>query len=281
MARTINEIYDAIIAEKETRTNLEGLTPVSDTSTQLLDDLNSDSKVAIWRLWAYITAVAMHVHEVLWDIFKADIEKIAASAPAGTPGWYHKKVLEYQHGDELVYVDQQYKYATIDLDNRIVARCAIDERADGVVVVKVAKLDGTDLAPLSNDEKNGLISYVGKIKFAGTRSSVFTASPDVVNIVYNLYYDPIVPLVELQTAIDAAMINFSANMPFNGVLNVNKFTDALQAVNGVKDPVFVSATDTAAISGAITTFTIEHRPSAGYFVYAGTCSTMFNFIQKL
>lgn len=281
MARTINEIYDAIIAEKETRTNLEGLGPIGDNATQLADDLNSDSKVAIWRLWAYITAVAMHVHEVLWDIFKADIEKIAASAPAGTPGWYYKKVLEYQHGDELVYVDQQYKYATIDLDNRIVARCAIDERADGVVVVKVAKLDGTDLAPLSNDEKNGLISYVAKIKFAGTRSSVFTASPDVVNIVYNLYYDPIVPLVELQTAIDSAMINFSANMPFNGALNVNKFTDALQAVNGVKDPVFVSASDTAAISGTVTNFTIEHRPSAGYFVYSGTCSEMFNFIQKL
>ena len=273
MARTITDIYDAIIAEKETRANLEGLGPIGDNATQLADDLNSDSKVAIWRLWAYITAVAMHVHEVLWDIFKADVERIASLAPAGTPGWYHKKILEYQHGDDLEYIDQQYKYAVVDLEKRIVARCAIDERRDGVVVVKVAKIVSDELAPLSGPEKDGVISYLAKIKFAGTRSSVFTASPDVVNIVYDLYYDPIVPINDLEIALDAALIAFSANMPFNGVLNINKFTDALQAVNGVVDPVFVSATNTAATSGTITTFDKEHRPSAGYFVYSGTASS--------
>jgi hypothetical protein len=103
MARPIAEIYDGIIESKENRTELEGLLPDNETSTQLLEDLNSDSKVAIWRLWAWITASVMHIHETLWDLFKVEVEAIVAAAPAGTPAWYHKKVLEYQHEDELVY----------------------------------------------------------------------------------------------------------------------------------------------------------------------------------
>lgn len=281
MARTINELYDAIIAEKEGRSTLDGLSPSADTSAQFLEDLNSDSKVAIWRLWAYITAVSIHTLEILWDLFKADVERIAAAAPAGTPGWYHKKVLEYQHGDVLVYIDQQYKYQEIDPSAKIVAQCAIEERSNGTLVIKVAKSSSGTLQALSADEKNGLGSYVNKIKFAGTRTSVFSSAPDTVNMNYNLYYDPIVPLADLIIAIDDALLNYSKTMPFNGALNVNQFTDVLQSVRGVKDPVFVSGTLTTGISSITFPINIEIYPPAGYIIYSGSCETMFNFIQKL
>jgi hypothetical protein len=281
MARQIEEIYDGIIESKENRTELEGLLPDNETSTQLLEDLNSDSKVAIWRLWAWITASVMHIHETLWDLFKTEVEAIVASAPAGTPAWYHKKVFEYQHEDELIYEGTTYKYATIDPDKMIVKACAIDERRDGVVVVKVAKRVSGSLVPLSNDEKNGLVSYVNKIKFAGTRTSVFTSNADELNIVYDIYYDPIVPLSSLKIAVQKAVDEHLGNLPFNGNLSITKFTDALQSVRGVLDPVFLSAESTAIVSGDTTEFTIEHRAASGYFVLADSVDNLFIFKQKL
>lgn len=281
MARSIQYIYDTIIEEKENRTSLDDLSPQNDNATQLLADLTSDSKVAIWRLWAYITAVIIHTHEVLWDLFKADVERIVAAAPAGTPGWYHKKVLEYQHGDALVYVDNQYRYDPIDESHRIVAKCAIEERRDGVVIVKVAKESGGSLGPLSVPEKDGLLSYVNKIKFAGTRTSVFTSDPDIITIVYNLYYDPIVPLLELLPALDAALSSYTTEIPFNGAVNVNQLTDVLQRVRGVKDPVFQHGKLTTGIAGVDIDFDVEIKPPAGYIIFADSASVMFNFIQKL
>lgn len=281
MARSIEQIYDGMIADKEARTELSGLLPDNETSTQLLEDMNSDSKVAIWRLWAWIVATTMHVHETLWDLFKIDLDAIVAAAPAGTPAWYHKKVLEYQHGDDLVYNGVQYGYAEIDADKRVVKRCAIDERRDGVVVVKVAKVVSGDLAPLSEDEKNGLVSYVHKIKFAGTRTSVFTSNPDELNIVYDLYYDPIVPYVDLVAAVQAAVDEFLGNLPFNGNLAITKFTDALQAVNGVVDPVFLSAASTAVVSGHTTNFTVEHKAASGYWILSDSVENLFNWKMKV
>jgi len=272
MARSINEIYDVIIDEKENRTSLSDLDPQNDNATQLLGDLKSDSKVAIWRLWAYITAVIIHTHELLWDLFKADVERIVSAAPAGTPGWYHKKILEYQHTDILVYVDNQY---------RIVAKCAIEERKDGVVIIKVAKESGGGLAPLSVPERDGLVSYVNKIKFAGTRTSVFTSNADIVNIIYNIYYDPIVPLLDLIPDLDAALLLYTTTIPFNGAVNVNQITDVLQGVKGVKDPVFQSAVLTTGISGVDISFDVEIQPPAGYILFDDSVSVMFNFIQKL
>lgn len=281
MARTIAQIYDQIISEKENRTALNALLPASDNSTQLLDDLQSDSKVAVWRLWAYIIATVTYTHEVLWDIFKKDVEEIVRSAPAGTPDWLKKKVQEYQHGDSLDYIDQTYKYAEIDRDKQIVKSCAINERTNGTVFIKVAKDDGSGgLTALSASEKNGVESYVNKIKFAGMKTAVFTATADQLTIVYDLYYDPIVPLETLIETLEIAIKDHLSNLKFDGALNVNKFTDALQAVEGVVDPVFVSGQSEVA-SGDITEFTIEHEPGAGYFVLADELVNMFNFIAKV
>lgn len=281
MARSINEIYDVIISEKENRSSLDELAPQSDNAKQLLNDLTSDSKVAIWRLWAYITAVIIHTHELMWDIFRKDVERIVASAPAGTPGWYHKKVLEYQHGDALVYVENQYRYDPVDITHRIVVKCAVEERPDGVVIIKVAKDDGAGLLPLTIGEKDGLISYVNKIKFAGTRTSIFTSTADSLKIQYDLYYDPIVPLLDLIPALDEALLNYTKDIPFNGAVNVNQITDVLQGVRGVKDPVFKQGELITGIGGVGISFDVEVQPPAGYVVFIESVATMFNFKQKL
>lgn len=277
MSRTIAEIYDEIIAEKESQTALSGLTPDPETSLGLLTELSSGSRVAIWRLWAYITAVAIWTHEQVFEIFLEEAEAIAAAAPAGTARWYQKKVLEFQFGDTLQYLNNQYVYDPITPANQIVTRCAVQDRGDGVVVIKVAK--GSTPAPLSAPEKTALEGYIAKIKFAGTRVAVLSQAADEIDLDYDIYYDPIVPLATVQADVQAAIEAFANGLEFNGLVRVNKITDALQAVTGVVDPVFQTATGTPD-GGSPAAFTVSYQPVAGHIVYADTAANMFTFIPQ-
>lgn len=280
MARTIAAIYDSIIAEKETGSQLQDLTPDPETSTQLLSELSSGSKVAIWRLWAYITAVAIYAHEVIFDLFQEEVQAIADAAAPGTPGWYRQKMLEFQYGDTLTYLNYQYVYDPVDESARIITRCAVQERSDGAVLIKVAKDSGGLPVPLSAPEKSAAESYAAKIKFAGTRLAVTSLDADELDIDYTIYYDPLVPLATLQANLQAAADAFLEDLPFNAEFRVTRFTDALQAVDGVIDPVFQSATATPD-GGSPETVTVRYVPAAGYMTFADTVANMFTFVAQI
>lgn len=280
MARTIAEIYDSIVAEKQAQTSLAGLLPVGESASGLLAALTSGSKVAVWRLWAHVIAVAMHTEEVLWDLFKVEIEAIAAAAPTGTVRWYRAQMFIFQFGDELVYIEEKYRYAVLDAEKQIVKYCAIEERPDGVVVVKTAKEAGSAPTVLNAAELAALDSYSQKIKFAGTRLAVLSLNADSINADYEIFYDPIIPLTEVQSATQVAVDNYLADTDFNGAFNVNDFTDVLQTITGIIDPVFDSATATTADS-TVTNFGIEYVPAAGYFEYADTVQNMFTWTPQV
>ena len=64
MARTVNTIYNAILADKANYAELS--------------DLSTTSQTGIWRLWAYITALAIHLHERIFDAFKVEVNELIA-----------------------------------------------------------------------------------------------------------------------------------------------------------------------------------------------------------
>lgn len=278
MARKILDIYDAIIEEKQTLSSLDGLHPVNENSTQLLNDLNSDSKVAVWRLWAYITAVAIHVHEVYFDLFIHDAKKIIDTAATGTAAWYQRKILDFQYGDSLTYTDGKYIYSPIVEANRIISRCSIEERSDGIVMAKVVKQEPP--VKLIEAERLALESYLHKIKFAGTRIGVVSLNADALTPNYDIYYDPIIPLSEVQADINLKVADFLENLPFNGKFNITKFTDALQRCKGVLDPV-VSQVKVKPFGGTDITVNNEFTPASGYVEMSDTIDNLFTFIPKV
>src|SRR5262249_23284868 len=93
MARSIETIKQEIVAAKNADPVLAGV-------------LSSPSKTAIWNLWAYITAVALQVHERIWDLMKADMEQVAARAVPGTTAWLHNRVRDFQYHAVLPQVVQ-------------------------------------------------------------------------------------------------------------------------------------------------------------------------------
>ena len=280
MARTIQQIYDAIILEKETFSSLDGLSPSGDNYSTLLSNITSSSKVAFWRLFCYIHAVAIYIHEIYFDKHKQEIENIVATVPTGTPAWYKKKVFDFQYGDPLVFNSEiyQFTYQTIDNLKKIVTKCAIQDSPFGVVLIKVAKGPDGALLPLTTFETLALQSYINDIKFAGSRVSISSVDGDLLNINYDIYYDPLIPIDVLQNSIQTAVEYYLNNtLPFNGTLNLNKLTDAIQAVTGVIDSVVIEVLNTP-FAGATIVVDREVLPASGWFKLQNPISSSCNFI---
>ena len=83
MARSIDTIIADMDAEQAAQTGLSGL--------------NSVSNSAIYTLWKYIVAAQMYLQEVLWDLFKVDLETIVTNAAVGTNQWFKSKMFLFQY----------------------------------------------------------------------------------------------------------------------------------------------------------------------------------------
>lgn len=269
MARTRAEIYIALVAEKINQPTLTGLQPAIDDEQTLLSDLTTPSRVAVWRLWLFITAAAIFVNETLWDIFKAEVEEIASNAIPGTARWYRDQSLKFQYGDALQWIDNKYQYAVIDVTKQIIARAAVVE-VGGQVRIKVAKIVGAILAPLTSVELASFDAYIHQIKFAGTNTATLSRPPDVLRSTWKIYYDPLVlsPSGELlsnpgQYPVDQAMASYLGSLPFNGNLVITQMVDAVQNAAGVVDPILILA---EATYGAVPYSTIveKYNPDAGH-----------------
>lgn len=279
MARTIQEILDEIITEKETFSSLDELVPNPDSSQTFLDDLTSSSKVAIWRLLFFVVAVAIFIHESLFDTFKADVETRALEIIPATTRFYVIEALKFQLGDELVFVDGTFRFAdstsAAALAKQIVKQASARD-INEVVTLKIAKDDGSGgLAKLSTTEKTAFEAYLNKIKIAGTKTIVISDDPDLLKVAYTIEFDPLVmksdgTLIEdgtspVQEAIDA----YIEGLPFDSVFRVQDLTDAIQLARGVVNAV----ADVIEAKFALLDFedilavpTEIYLPNAGYLV---------------
>lgn len=271
MARTIKVIYDALISEKEAQPELDAMVPASDSAQLFLNDLNSPSRVARWRHMLWVVAVALWVHEKLWDAFRAEIDRIVAGSHVGTIRWYVEKAKAFQYGYDLTITNNVPLYAEDVPSSRIIARAAGKENGS-IVLVKVAKLSGTDLVPLSTPELEAFDAYIDEVKMAGTVVNVISALPDLLKVGMSVYYDPLVMAADgtliLDPAtrpVDVAIHNYLANLPFNGFVVLTSLVDAVQQAIGVVNPV---ATSVQAKHGFFpySTILVQYETYAGHLV---------------
>ena len=273
MARSIAEIYDEIVAEKQNMATLTALQPSIDDAQTLLNDLTTTSKVAIWRLWFWCVAFAIYTHESLFDTFSAQIESRSNEIIAGTPLWYQTESLAFQYGDSLTWNGSQYVYSTINTANQIIKRCAVVDLGYQVRF-KIAKLDVNGLPiPLTLAEKNAFISFLNQIKFAGTPTAVVSNNGDDLKLNLDIQYNAQILDMngfELENpAVNSvldAINSYIGNLPFNGVYNVMALVDAIQKANGVVD---VRLNSSMAKYGALSysNTSQNYTPDAGYLVY--------------
>jgi hypothetical protein len=224
MARSVTEIYNQIIAEKASYTEL--------------NDLNSNSQTAIWRLFCYIIAAAINVFEQLQDVFKTEIEGIVLNNYIGTAKWIKTKCDEFQYNAttpqllELNESNTKIGYATVNENLRIITRCAVATDINKIVNIKVAKSEPP--TTLSAPEETALEAYLLELIPAGVNYNVVNVTSDKLYLAGTIYYDGQYSST-IQDAVELSINNYLANLDFNGSIKVVDIQIAIRNTLGVKD----------------------------------------------
>jgi len=249
MSRTIKEIHDAMILEKETAAELNSLTPKPDSAQNLLDDLSSPSKVAVWRTFFRIVATSEKFHEDLFDTFADLVEARALEIIPQTDRRLAILAKEFQFGDELIFDPLTGNFIYEDttssdaLERQIVSQASVNS-ANRVVTYKVAKDDGGGgLEGLDAAEQTSFATFVDDTIVSGTKVIIISSDADFLKVAYTIQYDPLVlkadgSLIDdgsfpVQEAIDA----YIQGLDFNGAFRVIDLTDAIQDARGVVNAV--------------------------------------------
>lgn len=87
MSRTIKEIYNEAVAERNRRLELA--------------EFASDSKLSVMNGILWVVAAAIYSFETLLDVFAVDISEAINGRINGTPAYYANALLQYQQGDVL------------------------------------------------------------------------------------------------------------------------------------------------------------------------------------
>ncbi len=197
-----------------------------------LSALTSTSQTAKWNLYYFIVASCIAIFEQLQDIFKTELEAIASTAAPSTPQWTRNKVLKYQKGDvaQLNTTTFTVEYPTINTANQILTRCAVITAPNRTVLIKVAKSDPP--VPVSVGELAELQSYIETFNPAGIAFTLINENSDKMEVAATIYYNGQYSAV-ISTNVVAALNNYMATLPFNGVISTQSVVDAIQAVEGV------------------------------------------------
>ena len=266
MARSIQEIQTIIFQAK--------------AQEPALNELNSTSKVAIWRLWVYIIAVAIWSLEKIFDLHRVDIDRRLAELKPHTARWYRNKALAFQYGFDLLpdsdkFNNQGHTEEAIEASKIVKYSAVIESKNEGRLIVKIAGEQGDTLQPITDAQKQAFEAYLQEIKDAGVRLSVVNYQPDILHLQMKVVYDPLVldsngqSIIHATKPVETAIKSYLKRLPFNGELILAHLIDELQQAEGVKIPHLVLAQSKNITSngeyGAFEAIEISKIPTAGYF----------------
>ena len=232
--RTIKQIEDAMISDKESRSELDGL--------------NSTSQVSIWRNLIYSFAVASNLNEISMEEFQKQVEVRSQEIPTGTAKWYASESLNLQLGDSLEFIEGNVVYSEIDEEKRFIILASADKE-NGFLVIKVAKYDtGNNAIPITTVEMTALKEYWSQKKFACTPLAFISQESDKASINYRIGVNATVidpgtgeslseaGVFPVEDAINEFLKTFQSEN-FSSIFKVMKLTDAIQGVFGVENAV--------------------------------------------
>lgn len=208
------------------------------------------SKVSIESMLFYAFAFAVWSFEMILDLFKTEIQAKVDGAYIANSAWWHAQAMAFQKGIALVMNPTTFvfSYPAIDATKQIIKRVAVRQNIEGSGACKVQLFVATEtggvIAALADADKGLFEAYASVIKPAGVLVDVITGTGDVVDFVITIDYNPLIidstgkliiganyPVIDAITAFISAL---NAN-DFGGNLNITKFMDAIQLVDGVVD----------------------------------------------
>jgi hypothetical protein len=254
MAQTIADVENDILAEKANHPELNGL--------------DSTSTVAIWRLLVSVFAAIVVLFQQVMDLFKIDIQAVVDSNDYGTDPWWQQKILAFQFGDVLSFINNRFQYAVVDATKQIIAYVAISS-VGGRVQIKAATSNNGTPAVLNTGQFNALLAYCQQIRPSGIKFTLISLAADTLKLNLNVYYNAQANIAVLQPAVEAAINSYLATLytaRFDGGITIDGLINAVQAVPGVAGPQ-CEVLSTWAKNGAdpYVQFTAGYQPKSGYF----------------
>ena len=236
MSRTIKDIYNAAVAERNKRLELS--------------EFKSDSKMSVMNGILWVVAAVIYSFETLLDVFAVDITEAINGRINGTPNYYANALLQYQQGDELIVREDglAFGYAAVDETKRIITQVSYvestdDQNIDSKLILKVATGAKGNLEAISPEELVPINAYIGKLKFAGTRVEVISTKGDVLIPRLTVFYDGAIPESEMYDAIEVQLKEYVMNIEFDAAVYISRLTDAIRKAEHVTD-VFIDESAT-------------------------------------
>ena len=247
MSRSIAEIYNDLNQVKSNMSELNSYVTesggdIKDNAKNLVIDATSGSKVAEWRLWLWIMAVASWVNENIFDAGIAQIISILNVVRPHTLRWYEQETRKWQYGHVISWInDDHYGYINDDIAARIVTDVSASED-NGFVVIKAIKKESNLPAPLTELEKQSLINFWSLWKDAGVKVNVVSLPANVLDIQAIVVRDRLL-LSEDGTLIRDSSVNtlqlalqsWLDNLQFNTVIRVTDIEQAAKSAEGIVD----------------------------------------------
>lgn len=238
MARTIQDIQAEMLRAKE--------------NEPALAELNSTSKVAVWRLWVYIMAFAIHTLERIFDQHRKEVAEALSEQKPHTPRWYRNKALAFQYGFDLIPDTDKFNNTGKTEDeienSKIVKYSAVTEsETESRLIVKIATEQGGELQPISTAQKASFEAYMQEIKDAGVKITTINYLPDIMMLKMKIYRNPLVldengmSILTGEKPVEKAIKEYLKQLPFNGELVLAHLVDVLQKVEGVRIPHIILA----------------------------------------
>ncbi len=216
MARTVNQIYDEILQNKLTRREL--------------DDLDSTSQTAIWKLFAYIVALSIHLHERIFDTHKDEINQLILSSRVHSGKWYQQIALAFQYSvdspQNLIVTDTFVpRYEVIDDTKKIITRATVRE-SPRRLYIKVNKGIVPNLQVLTPQEIAAFTSYIQSMRDAGTQIVVQSFPAEKLIFKAQVDYTPKMGQITKEQVFDI-VDNYLKNLNWDGVIHVQDIEAAL------------------------------------------------------
>lgn len=228
MSRTIKQIYDETVKERNKRLELS--------------EFDSDSKLSILNGVTWTFAAVVFSFESLLDIFALDISNVINNRINGTPTYYINALLQYQKGDELTVREDglAFGYANIDETKRIITQASYmeishDSKLDNRLILKLATGEKGKLHSLPVEELVLIQAYINKIKFAGTSIEITSQEGDVLIPRLSVYHDGAVMEKELYDGIEGLLNDYMVNVKFDSAVYVSDIVAAIRRVEHVTD----------------------------------------------
>lgn len=234
-----------------------------------LSSLNSPSKTASWRLWAWITALCQYVMESFFDDHKQEMTELAAAIAGGSASWYVKKAKEFQFGDVLQLVNDVPSYAvTVSEEDpkRVVKFSALTETFFGGSVLKVAGWNGNDFIPLTPEQKTAFDGYIEALHFVGSKPAIVSEAADQLRVYATVYYNPQYDLANLKMLVGAAIDVCRRSVSEKGELFAEAIQDAIQTVPGVRPGVVLTNVQARKAGDIWTNVQRKYTAYAGYMI---------------